>query len=151
MAKIKTGDIKKLREETGAGVMDCRMALMEAKGDFDKAKKWLDKKGTATAKKKASRATNAGFIDSYVHAGGQVGVLVKLVCETDFVARNKDFQNLAHEIAMQAAAMNPKDVKELLEQDYIRDPKIKVKDLLKQTIGKIKENIKIETFKRLEV
>ena len=91
------------------------------------------------------------MVEAYVHADGRVGSLVKLSCETDFVARNKDFKKLAHELAMQVAAMKPKDVKELLGQDYIRDPKLKIEDLLKQAVGKIKENIKIESFKRLEV
>jgi elongation factor Ts len=143
--------IKKLRQLSGAGIMDCREALEKSKGDFDKAKKYLLEKGAKLAEKKADRETKSGLVEAYVHTNGQVAGMVKLVCETDFVARNKDFKKLAFELAMQVAAMNPKDVKELMEQEYIRDSKQTVEDLLKETIGKIKENIKIEDFKRLEI
>ena len=144
-------DIKKLRLLTKAGIMDCRQALEASGGDFAQAQKWLLKKGAKLAKKKAGRAVKAGVITSYVHAGGRIGAMVKLDCETDFVAKNKDFQKLSYELAMQVAAMNPSSLKELLEQEYIRDPKMKIKDLLKETIAKIKENIVLTDFKRLEV
>ncbi|MFC1711304.1 translation elongation factor Ts [Patescibacteria group bacterium] len=143
--------IKKLRKLTKSGVMDCKKALSESNNDFAKAKKWLLKKGIKLAAKKQDRETNSGIIKSYIHADGRVGAMVKLVCETDFVARNDDFQKLAYELAMQIVAMKPKSVGELLKQDYIRNPKQKIEDLIKEAIGKIKENIKIADFKRLEV
>jgi len=149
--KVDFKQVKKLREMTGAGIMDCRKALIVSQGDFNKAQKNLQKKGMKIASKKAHRNTGAGLIESYIHNGGQVGVLLKLSCETDFVSRNKDFKQLAHEIAMQIAAMNPKSVEELLKQEYIRDPKKIIADLIKEAIGKIKENIKISEIKRMEI
>jgi elongation factor Ts len=103
--------IKKLREKTGAGMMDCKMALKEASGDPKKAIEILRKKGLSSAKKKAGRATKEGVIQSYVHMGGKIGVLVEINCETDFVARNEDFKNFAKDIAMQIAASNPSYLK----------------------------------------
>ena len=151
MVKITADQIKKLRLMTKVGVMDCRKALQESNGDFAKAQNWLLKKGAALADKKKDRATKSGIIESYIHAGGGIGVLVKLSCETDFVAKNEDFKNLAHELAMQVAAMNPKNIKELLEQEYIRDPKKKTGDLLTEVIGKIRENIKVGRIARFEL
>lgn len=101
-------DIKKLRDETGAGVMDAKRALEEAGGDLEKAKKILEQKGALNAAKRAGRAATNGLVDAYIHAGGQIGVLVELDCETDFVARGDEFKQLAHEIAMQVAATDPK-------------------------------------------
>jgi elongation factor Ts len=102
--------VKQLREMTGAGILDCKKALEEAGGDLEKAAEILRKKGIAKAAKKASRETKEGIIHSYIHAGGRVGVLLELNCETDFVARNELFQELAKELAMQIAAMKPKYV-----------------------------------------
>jgi len=149
--KTSLEQIKKLRLETKAGVLDCRQALKDSGNDFKKAKEWLRKKGMAVVAKKKNRAAKAGIVDAYVHAGGQVGVLVKLTCETDFVSQTKEFKNLAHELAMQVAAMNPKKISELLEQDYIRDPKKKVKDLVNQVIAKVAENVKIEAISRFKI
>lgn len=140
--------IKKLREETGAGVMDCRKALEEAKGDKGKAEALLTKWGVEKAEKKSGRATKAGIIDSYVHAGAKAGVLLEIQCETDFVAKTDDFKNLSHELCLQIASMKPKDEKALLKQEYIRDPSITIDQLVKQTIGKLGENIKIIRFTR---
>lgn len=148
---INLDQIKKLRELTKAGIMDCRRALEESNGDFNKAKAWLTKKGAMVAAKKADRETKAGIVEAYVHSDGCLGALVKLSCETDFVARNKEFKKLAHELAMQVAAMSPESVGELLKQEYIRDPKKKIEDLIKEAIGKLKENIKVEDFARIEV
>lgn len=136
--------VKKLRQETKAGIMDCRKALEAGKGDLTKAKEWLKKKGLARAAKKKDRETKTGLIGSYVHNNGQVGAMVKLSCETDFVSNTKEFKQLASELAMQAAAMKPKTIKTLLEQEYIRDPKKKVKDLVEEAIAKVGENVKIE-------
>jgi len=140
--------LKKLRAETSAGVSDCRQALEDAGGDYEKAKKLVMERSTAKAAKKADRETGSGLVESYVH-GGKVGVLVELRCETDFVARTDEFKALAHEVALQVAAMNPKDVKELLESAYIRDPKLTIEALIKQTIGKLGENITLGRFSRL--
>jgi len=110
MAEITTQMIKELREKTGAGIVDCKKALQEANGDMEKAVEILRKKGAAKAAKKADRATAERIVISYIHAGGKVGALVELNCETDFVARTEDFKTLAREIAMQVAAMSPEYV-----------------------------------------
>jgi elongation factor Ts len=104
---IKPEDVKKLREQTGAGIMDCKRALEETGGDYDKAILWLREKGLSTAAKKAGRAAREGIVQSYIHHGARLGVLLELNCETDFVARTEDFQQLARELAMQIAGMAP--------------------------------------------
>jgi elongation factor Ts len=142
--------LKKLRADTGAGVSDCRQALEDANGDMAKAKKLILERGVEKAAKKADRATGAGLIESYVH-GGRVGVLVEVRCETDFVARTDDFKSLIHEIALQIAAMNPKDVKALLKSEYIRDPQFTIEALIKQKIAKLGENITVAKFHRMEI
>jgi elongation factor Ts len=145
---ISLDQLKKLREETSAGVSDCRQALEDAGGDYEKAKKLLMERGIEKAAKKADRETGSGLVESYVH-GGRVGVLVQVRCETDFVARTDAFKALAHEVAMQIAAMNPKDTKALLTSPYIRDPKLTIEALVKQTIAKLGENITIGSFTRM--
>lgn len=147
---IAIDQLKKLREKTAAGVMDCRKALEEAKGDEKKAEELLRSWAAEKAEKKKDRATSAGLVESYVHAG-KVGVLVELLCETDFVARTEDFKNLAHELALQIASMDPKDVPSLLAQEYIRDPKMTIEKLVKETIGKLGENITVSRFSRLQL
>lgn len=149
--KINLEQIKELRGLTGAGIMDVRKALEAGEGDKKKALEILKQKGAEIAEKKKERATAAGLIEGYVHNGGKVGVMVELLCETDFVARNEDFKNLAHEIAMQIAAMNPKNVEELAKQEYIRDAAKTITDLINEVIGKIRENIKINRFQRFEI
>lgn len=149
--KISIEQIKKLRGRTGAAVMDCRQALEESGGDEKKAIVWLEKRGKEKAEKKIGRQTGEGLIEAYIHATGKVGAMVELTCETDFVARNADFKNLAHEISMQIASMNPRDIKELLGQEYIRDPQKKVEDIIKETIGKLGENIVIKRFQRFSL
>jgi len=111
MAEISAALVKQLRERTGAGMMECKNALIEAKGDMAEAEVILRKKGIASASKKASRSTRQGVIGSYIHAGSQIGVLVEVNCESDFVARTDDFQNLVHDIAMQVAAADPQFVR----------------------------------------
>lgn len=133
-------EIKKLREETGAGVMDAKKALEDASGNFDAAKELLKQKGVERAAKKAEREIKAGNIFSYVHAG-RVGALVKIGCETDFVAKNEAFIKAGNEIAMHVAAMQPSSVEELLEQDYIRDSSKKIKDLITDLVSKTGENV----------
>ena len=148
ITNISVKDVKKLRGETGAGVMDARKALIEADGDATKAKEILKTKGTEAMAKKADRATSQGLIETYVHAGGKVGSMVYLACETDFVAKTDEFKTLVKEISMQVAAMNPKDVDELLEQEYIRDPGKTVKQLVGETIAKTGENVQIKRITR---
>jgi len=145
---ITVDQIKKLREATSAGVMDCRRALEETKGDAKKAKELLTRWGIEKSEKKAGRETKAGIVDAYIHGAGKVGVLIEVLCETDFVARTDDFKNLVHELTLQIASMNPKDVKTLLSQEYIRNPKMKIGDLIKVTIGKLGENITLSRFHR---
>jgi elongation factor Ts len=107
MAEITSATVKKLRDKTGAGMMDCKRALEESKGDMDAAIDYLRKKGAATAAKRADKEANQGVVEAYIHAGGRIGVMIELNCETDFVAKTDGFKQLAHDIAMQIAAMNP--------------------------------------------
>jgi len=143
-------DIQKLREQTGAGVMDCKKALEKAKGDFQKAVSIIHEAGEIIAQKKKERITGAGFLESYVH-NERVGVLLELRCETDFVSRSKEFRELAHNLAMQIAAMNPNSVEDLLGQAYIKDETTKVEELIKRTLAKFGENMKVERFCRYEI
>jgi elongation factor Ts len=157
--------IKQLREETGAGIMDCKRAIEDAGGDLEKAKGLLRERGIARAEGRSDRAASQGLVHSYVHSG-RVGALVEVNCETDFVARTDDFKNLVHEIAMQVASMNPavvssddlasddpRDAKEvaLLEQAYIRDSHKTIRDLVQETIAKTGENIRVNRFVRFEL
>lgn len=143
--------IKKLREETGVSIMECKKAVEETNGDMERAKKVLAQKGIEKAAKKADRETKQGVVASYIHANSQVGAMVELYCETDFVARTSDFKNLAHEICMQVAAMNPANKEDLENQVYIRDNSVKISDLVKKSIAKLGENIKIGKFLRLSL
>ncbi|MCJ7619251.1 MAG: translation elongation factor Ts [Anaerolineae bacterium] len=187
--------VKELRERTGAGVLDCRNALQEVGGDFDKAATLLRKKGLAIAAKKAEREAKEGLVEAYIHGGGRLGVLLELNCETDFVARTADFRELAHDLAMQIAATNPQyltpqdiptDVLEgqrrrereqvegdkpeevverilegklkkyyqevcLLEQPFIKDEGVSIRELMTAKIAKLGENIKVRRFARFEL
>ncbi len=186
--------VKKLRFKTSAGMMECKEALKESNGDIDKAIEILRKKGVAKAAKKGSRATGQGIVESYIHAGSRIGVLIEVNCETDFVARNHDFKKVVKELAMQVAAANPlyiarddvpgdviakeqeifrsqiKDKPDnvvdkivegkvekylqevcLLEQPFIKDPNLRIKDLVTQLIATIGENIVIKRFTRYEL
>ncbi len=143
--------VKKLREETGAGVIICKKALEETKGDYKKAKELVKKKGLVKAEEKTSRVTKEGYVATYTHATGKVGVAVELLCETDFVARNSDFQKFGKELCLQVAAMKAKTSATLLKQDYIRDPSKKVSQLIKEMIAKFGENIKIGKISRVEI
>jgi len=131
--------IKQLREETSASVADVKKVLDEANGDINKARELLKKKGFDAAAKKADRVTEQGIVESYVHGGGKIGVLVELLCETDFVARTDEFKHLAHEIALQISAMNPKEIEALLKQESIRDASHTIEDMVKETIAYLEE------------
>ena len=145
-----TNDVVKLREITSAGVMECKNALEDAGGDFDKAVAFIHKRGLTKAEKKGERATGAGLLESYIH-NERVGVLVELRCETDFVARNPMFKELAHNLAMHIAAMNPVDKEDLLKQNYVKDDSLTIESFIKSVIAKIGENIKVEKFCRYEI
>ena len=194
--KISMDLIRELRNKTGAGVMDCKQALVEAGGDIQRAQDILREKGSVGAIKRSARDTREGLVSSYVHSGSKLGVLLEVNCETDFVARTSEFSQLAKELTMQIAAMDPlwikpedvpKEVIEkekeiykkqaqelgkpekvvekivqgrlqkyftqvcLLEQPYIKDPKLKVKDLLAESVAKLGENIRVGRFTRFKV
>lgn len=167
MTEVTADLIKQLRERTNAGVMDCKRALEETNGDLDAAVKKLGEMGIATAAKKADRVTAQGLVESYIHAGGRIGVIVEVACETDFVARTPEFQTLAKDIAMQIAAMNPAVISEedpipesaggrvdevvLLKQPWIKDQTKDIRQLINETIGKTGENVQIKRFARFEI
>jgi elongation factor Ts len=192
-----SGLVKELRQKTGAGIMDCKQALIESSDDVDKAIDWLRQKGLASAGKKLGRTTNEGLIASYIHAGSKVGVLIEVNCETDFVARNDEFKAMVKDLLLQIAANKetlyvrredvPKDVLEkelqiyrgqakelgkpqaawdkiasgklekfyqetcLLEQPFIKDPSMKIGDIVTQKIAKIGENISVRRFVRYQL
>jgi elongation factor Ts len=167
---VTTADVKALRDATGAGVMDAKRALEEADGDFEAAKLVIQQQGLASAAKRSGRETNQGIVVAYTHpagkGGGRIGALVELNCETDFVARTDGFQALAHEIAMQVAAMNPiaitreeipSDIESdtepmaLMEQNSIRDGSKTVGELVQDEIAKTGENIRVARFSRFEL
>jgi elongation factor Ts len=164
--QISADVVKELRGKTGAGVMDCKKALQEVGGDVQKATEVLKERGLAIAQKKAERIANQGLIECYVHQGGQIGVMVEVNCETDFVARTAEFKELAHDIALQVAAMSPKYIHPdevaqeadadpqtlcLLLQPFIKDPTKNIQDLVTETIAKVGENIKVRRFCRFEL
>jgi len=164
--QVSAETIKELREKTGAGVMDCRKALDEAGGNMDKACELLIQRGIALAEKKATRVANQGIIETYVHSGGKIGVMVEINCETDFVARTEQFKALAHDIAMQIAAMSPQFVSRedippgtecdpeaacLLLQPFIKDPTKTIQNTITETVAKVGENIKVRRFIRFEL
>lgn len=143
--------VKKLREEMGLGIMEIKSAVEEADGDEKKAKEILKEKGFKKAKKKAERETHQGRIATYTHTTGKIGVMVELLCETDFVAKNEEFMTVARDICLQVAAMNPEKVEDLMEMEFIKDPGKKIKDLVTGLVAKFGENIKIGRFARFEI
>jgi elongation factor Ts len=163
---ISAADIKELREKTGAGVMDCKKALTEAGGDQAKATLILRERGLSMAERKAHRSTEQGLVECYIHAGGRIGAMVEVNCETDFVARTDDFRALARDLAMQVAATGPLAVSKdelppntegpveetcLLNQAYIRDPSRTVQDIVNDVIAKTGENVRVRRFARFEL
>ena len=196
MAEISAALVKELRERTGAGMMDCKKALSEVNGDLEKAIDFLREKGLAAAAKKSGRVTAEGLVESYIHGGGRIGVLVEVNCETDFVAKTDEFKALVKDIAMQIAAARPEYVSReevdqevvakekeifaaqaanegkpeniiqrmvegrvekfykevcLLEQPFIKDPDMSVKQLITGKVAKIGENISVRRFVRYEL
>ena len=164
---VSVDDVKRLREETGAGVMDAKRALDQAEGDFDRARELLREGGAATAAKRSGRQTGEGLVESYIHSDGRIGVLVELNSETDFVARTEQFRQLAHDVAMQVAAMDPagltvddlpEDVPEhereqhaLLTQAFIKDADKTIQQLVQDIVSATGENIRISRFVRYEI
>jgi elongation factor Ts len=156
--------VRTLREQTGAGILECKQALEASQGDLEKATQALRLKGFAQAAKRSDRTTNQGLIEAYIHAGGRLGALVELGCETDFVARTPEFKELAHNIAMQVVAMAPDyldeaDMEEgdtrpvaqvsLLQQPFIKDNSSAVGDVVKELAAKVGENVRVLRFTRL--
>jgi elongation factor Ts len=163
---ISPAAVKELRELTGAGMLDCKTALQQAKGDLEKAKDILRQKGHAAAAKRAERLTAQGLVHAYLHHDGRLGALVEINCESDFVARTDDFRRLAQDIALQVAATNPHylspddipngtegDPKELclLFQPFVRDESLAIQDMITQAISKTGENIRVRRFARFEL
>jgi len=164
--EITTSSIRELRDQCGAGIMDCRKALLEAQGDMEKALQILKQKSLIQAQKKAKRSATDGLIGAYIHAGGRIGAMVEVNCETDFVARTREFKELAHILAMQVAAMSPEFISSeeipeeydkdpqtacLLLQPYIKDPEKSIQDIIAETIAKVGENIKVSRFARFGI
>jgi len=149
--KITADQIRKLKEETGAPVMRAKKVLEEFGGDMKKATELLRKEGFEKVEKRAGRATSQGIIEAYVHHSGKIASLVELLCETDFVARNELFRELAHNLALQVASIEAKDADDLLKQDYIKDPSKKIEELVKNVIAKTGENIKVGRVIRVEL
>jgi elongation factor Ts len=158
--------IKELRAQSGAGIMDCRSALLSTEGDMEKALQVLKEKGLLKAQKKAERVTTQGLIEAYIHTTGRIGAMVEVNCETDFVARTDEFKELAHCLAMQIAAQSPQCISAeelsegvdiepeeacLLLQPYIKDPAMTVKDIINETIAKLGENIRVSRFVRYKL
>lgn len=143
--------IKELREITGAGVMDAKKALEEAKGDMEKAIELIRSKGLAKAEGKSDREVKSGKVFCYTHNGGIAAAMVEVACETDFVAKTPEFETLCKEIAMQIVSMNPKDTEDLMAQPYIRDATLTIEELVKELIAKTGENIRVSRFVRFKL
>jgi len=163
---VTVDDVRRLREETGAGVMDAKRALDEAGGNFDKARQLLRERGIASAAKRSDRETNQGIVESYIHGQGRIGALVELNCETDFVARTEAFRTLARDVAMQVAAMNPAGLRPedvpadaiggqaanaLLSQPFIKDGSKTIEQLVQDVVAQTGENVRVARFARFEL
>ncbi len=143
--------IKELREQTSAGVMDAKKALEEAGGDMTKAAEIIRAKGLSRAEGKSAREVKSGRVYCYTHGGGSAAAMVEVACETDFVAKTPEFETLCKEIALQIVSMNPKDVEQLLKQEYVRDGGKTIEELVKELISKTGENIQIVRFVRFKL
>lgn len=142
--------VKELRHQTGVSISECKKALEEADGDDEKAKDILKRMGRELANKKSSRDAGVGIVDTYIHPNKRVGVMIELRCETDFVAKSNDFIDLAHELCLHIAAMNPEE-NSLLSQDWVKDPSKTIKELIEEYIAKIGENIILKRFIRFDI
>ena len=163
---MSTDSIKELRERTQAGIMDCKRALDESGGDLDKAAVLLREWGLAAVAKRAGRSAGQGLVEAYVHGDGNIGVIVEVDCETDFVARTDEFKQLAHDVALQVAAMNPQAVDDekalddldasageprLMHQPFVKDQGMTVRDLVSDVTAKVGENIVVRRFARFQI
>lgn len=148
MASVSLDEIKKLRKLTGVGITDAKQALVEAKGDFDKALEQMRKKGLTKAEKRSEREARSGLIGSYVH-DGRIGVIAEINCETDFVAKTDEFKELVKDICLQIAASDASDVEELLGEPFVKDPTQSVSDYIQAANAKLGENIVLRRFSRL--
>ncbi len=148
---VEVSVLKQLRERTDASVGACKDALEKAQGDIDKAAELLRSEGSRIAEKKSARETGIGIVEAYVHTTQRLGALLELRSETDFVARNAEFQKLAHNIAMHVTAAGPQNVEELLAQPYIRDESKTIQDVVNESIARFGENIQIARFSRFEI
>ena len=145
-------EIKKLREATGVSIAECKKALDDAKGDINAAKEILKDLGKEFAERKKERQVQQGIIDSYIHPNKKIGALLELRCETDFVAKSDGFRNLAHELCLQAAAMDPtEDIVSFLDQPWIKDSTRTIKDLINEQIAKLGENIAVRKCVKYEI
>jgi len=151
MGKISLDLIRKLKEETGAPVIRVKKVLEEEGGDEKKAFLILQKEGFENAEKRGGRETLQGVVETYVHHSGKIASIVELFCETDFVARNELFKNLAHELALQVASMGAKNAEDLVSQEFVKDPTKKVGDLVKEVIAKTGENVRVGRVFRVEL
>ena len=149
--EIFSGDVKKLRNLTGASVMECKNALAESAGDFDRAQAVLKKRGAEKAEKKSERSTKAGLVEPYIHTDGRTGSLVEILCETDFVARNPVFKELAHDLAMQVVVVDPQAPEELLASAFIKNESQTVSELIVSKVAILGENIKLGRFVRFQI
>ncbi len=143
--------VKKIRLETGLGIMEIKSAVEEAKGDETKAKQLLKEKGFKKAESKAERETHQGRVATYTHSTGKIGVMVELQCETDFVAKHEDFLALTKDLCLQIAAMNPETVEDLLKQEFIKDGSKTIEEMIKTLVAKFGENMKLTRFARFEI
>lgn len=147
---INIAEVKQLREQTGMGILDIKEALKEAGGDQAKALAILKNKGAQILEKKSARKTSQGLINVYSHQD-RIGVLVEVNCETDFVARNPEFKEFVHDLSLQISSMNPDNIETFLEQEFIKDPARRIKDLLQDLAAKLGENIVVKRFVRFEL
>ena len=143
--------IKELRNITGVSIGECKKALEKSNGDIKKAEEFLKEVGKKIVQKRMDKETAAGIIDAYIHTGSNIGVLVELNCESDFVARSEDFQKLAHELCLQIAVGSSDDDDPILERKWIKDESKTIQDLINESIGKFGENISIKRFTRYEL
>ncbi len=149
--EIDVGLLKKLRAETEASISDCRSAIIESEGDYNKALKVIRERGLDRAAKKAERQVKSGLVTVYSHQEGRIGAMILIRCETDFVARSELFKELAHNLTLHLTAMNPEDLDEFLSQPFVKDESRTVKEVIQEYIGKLGENITIEKFVRYEI
>jgi elongation factor Ts len=143
--------VKKIRVEMGLGIMEIKAALEEAGGDEKRAKEILKEKGFKKAETKSERETHQGRVATYTHSTGKIGVMVELLCETDFVAKHEEFVALTKDLCLQVAAMDPENVEQLMKQEFVKDSSVTIEEMVKALIVKFGENMKINQIARFEI